>query len=70
MPIPYSLALYAGGEILDMISQSGPVAKAVLFILLAFSILSWAIIVSKWNLMRRARTQSGRFVRAFRKAQR
>jgi biopolymer transport protein TolQ len=70
MPIPYSLALYAGGEILDMISQSGPVAKAVLFILLAFSILSWAIIVSKWNLMRKARTQSGRFVRAFRKAQR
>jgi len=70
MPIPYSLALYVGGEVLDMISQSGPVAKSVLFILLAFSILSWAIIVSKWNLMRRARTQSGRFVRAFRKAQR
>jgi biopolymer transport protein TolQ len=70
MPIPYPPALYAGGEILDMISQSGPVAKTVLFILLAFSILSWAIIVSKWNLMRRARTQSGRFVRAFRKAQR
>jgi biopolymer transport protein TolQ len=70
MPFTYSLALYAGGEVLDMISQSGPVAKSVLFILLAFSVLSWAIIVSKWNLMRRARRQSGRFVRAFRKAQR
>ena len=70
MPFTYSLALYIGGEVLDMISQSGPVAKFVLFVLLAFSILSWAIIVSKWNLMRRARTQSGRFVRAFRKAQR
>ena len=70
MSIPYPPALYAGGEILDMISQSGPVAKTVLFILLAFSILSWAIIVSKWNLMSRARRQSGRFVRAFRKAQR
>jgi biopolymer transport protein TolQ len=70
MPLTLPPALYAGGEILDMISQSGAVAKTVLFILLAFSILSWAIIVSKWNLMRRARTQSGRFIRAFRKAQR
>lgn len=70
MPFTHPLALYVGGEVLDMISQSGPVAKAVLFILLAFSVLSWAIIVSKWSLMRRARTQSGRFIRAFRKAQR
>jgi len=70
MPFPHSLAFYVGGEVLDMISQSGAVAKSVLFILLAFSILSWAIIVSKWSLLRRANTQSGRFVRAFRKAQR
>src|SRR5262249_47799770 len=32
--------------------------------------ISWAIILTKWTLLRRARTQSGRFVRAFRKAQR
>lgn len=70
MPLTYSLAFFVGGEILDMISQSGAVAKTVLFILLAFSILSWAIIVSKWNLLRKAQVQSGRFVRAFRKAQR
>ena len=36
----------------------------------AFSVISWAIILSKWNLLRRAKVQSGRFVRAFRKAQR
>ena len=35
-----------------------------------FSVISWAIILSKWSLVRRARVQSGRFVRAFRKAQR
>ena len=73
MPFTHSLAFFVffiGGEVLDMISQSGAVAKAVLFILLAFSILSWAIIVSKWSLLRKANTQSGRFVRAFRKAQR
>lgn len=53
-----------------MFSNTGLVAKAVLLILLFFSLFSWAIIVSKLTLFRRARVQSGRFVRAFRKATR
>src|ERR1051326_4462940 len=64
------LAVFVGGEIVDMISNSGPVAKLVLLALLVFSLISWAIILTKWSLLRRARAQSGRFVRAFRKAQR
>ncbi len=64
------LAAFVGGEVVDMISNSGPVAKLVLLALLAFSLISWAIILTKWSLLRRARMQSGRFVRAFRKAQR
>ena len=32
--------------------------------------VSWAIILAKWGLLRRARVRSGRFMRAFRKAQR
>src|ERR1700683_4637458 len=67
--LPYS-AFFVGGEILDLISSTGPVAKFVLVTLLAFSLISWAIILTKWNLLRRARVQSGRFLRAFRKAQR
>jgi biopolymer transport protein TolQ len=67
--LPYS-ALFISGEILDLLSSTGPVAKFVLFTLLAFSLISWAIILTKWRLLRRARTQSGRFLRAFRKAQR
>ncbi|HUO13342.1 MAG TPA: MotA/TolQ/ExbB proton channel family protein [Verrucomicrobiae bacterium] len=63
-------AVFVGGEIVDMISNTGPVAKLVLLFLLAFSLISWAIILTKWGLLRRARMQSGRFVRAFRKAQR
>lgn len=63
-------ALYVGEEIVNLISQSGPVAKAVLLILLAFSILSWSIILSKWANLKRARAQSGRFLRAFRKSKR
>ena len=66
----YCLAFAVGGEIVDLINQTGLVAKAVLLILLVFSVLSWAIILAKWSLLRRARVQSGRFVRAFRKAQR
>ena len=63
-------ALYVGEEIVNLISQSGPVAKAVLVLLLGFSILSWSIILSKWAGLKRARTQSGRFLRAFRKSKR
>src|SRR5205823_10809216 len=63
------VSLFIGGEIVNLVSESGPVAKAVLLILLLFSILSWSIILSKWTSLRRARTQSGRFLRAFRKAQ-
>ena len=64
------LAAVVGGEIIDLVGETGPVAKSVLLILLVFSLISWAIILSKWSLLRRARVQSGRFVRAFRKAQR
>jgi biopolymer transport protein TolQ len=64
------LAAVVGGEIIDLVGETGPVAKVVLLLLLIFSLISWAIILSKWSVLRRARVQSGRFVRAFRKAQR
>jgi biopolymer transport protein TolQ len=64
------LAVFVGGEIVDMLSTAGAVAKLVLLVLLAFSLISWAIILTKWSLLTRARLQSGRFVRAFRKAER
>lgn len=70
MHVPQLLSLFVGGEIVDLVQETGVVAKAVLLFLLVFSVVSWAIILSKWRLLRRARVQSGRFVRAFRKAQR
>jgi biopolymer transport protein TolQ len=66
----FLLALIIGGEIVELVNETGAVAKGVLIVLLIFSLISWAIILSKWSLLRRARVQSGRFVRAFRKAQR
>src|ERR1700691_5203879 len=70
MQLPSLLAVFIGGEILDLLASTGPVAKFVLLTLLVFSLISWAIILTKWSLLRRARVQSGRFLRAFRKAQR
>jgi biopolymer transport protein TolQ len=70
MPILNLLAVALGGEVLEMVSNTGLVAKIVLFILLAASLLSWAIILSKYGLFRRASVQSGRFVRVFRRANR
>ena len=64
------LAAFVGGELVDMVSNTGAIAKLVLLVLLAFSLISWAIILTKWSLLTRARGQSGRFMRAFRKAQR
>ena len=65
-----ALLLFVGGEIVDLVLQTGPVAKTALFLLVAFSVLSWAVILSKWRVIRRAREQSARFARVSRKAQR
>jgi len=59
-----------GSALLEMIHNSGPVAFAVLVILLLASIFSWAIMISKWSRFGRAHTQSLRFLRAFRKSTR
>src|SRR5437660_11444806 len=65
---PIFLTAIIGGEIANLVAQSGIVAKVVLLILLLFSLISWAVILSKWSSYSRARVQSGRFLRAFRKA--
>jgi biopolymer transport protein TolQ len=53
-----------------MVQGTGIVARIVLLILFIFSLISWSIILSKWSSLKRARTQSGRFLRAFRRATR
>lgn len=59
-----------GNQLLQMIVHSGPTAIAVLVVLLAGSVWSWAIIFSKSSTLRRANNQTRRFMRAFRKATR
>jgi biopolymer transport protein TolQ len=59
-----------GSALLEMIHNSGPVAFAVLILLLLASIFSWTIMISKWSRFGKAQTQSARFIRAFRKSTR
>jgi biopolymer transport protein TolQ len=60
----------SGSAIVEMIQNSGPIALAVLGLLLLSSLFSWAVILAKLSSFGRARAQSQRFLRAFRKATR
>lgn len=51
-----------------MLHNSGPMAFTVLVLLLAMSVFSWAIMISKWRAFAAAQAQGRRFVRAFRKS--
>jgi biopolymer transport protein TolQ len=52
----------------ELIKTSEPIPLAVFAILVILSILSWAIIFSKWSSFGKARTANRQFLRAFRKA--
>lgn len=53
-------------SILELLLRASPIAKAVLILLLLFSIYSWAIITSKWLWLRRAETATRDFLSRFR----
>ena len=53
-------------SVLDLLKEASPLTMGVLLLLLVFSVFSWAIIFSKWNSLRQARTGNGGFLRAFR----
>jgi biopolymer transport protein TolQ len=62
------LVAASSSALVEMVRNSGPVAFAVLIILLIASICSWTIMLSKWHRFGRARKQSQGFLRAFRKS--
>jgi len=55
-----------GGEFLDLVLQAGLVVKLVLLLLLAASILSWALIGYKWRALRGAEEDDSTFLDAYR----
>jgi len=68
LTLPHLGGLFLQLNFWDLILSSGPLPKAVMAILLVFSLLSWAVILSKWALFRSARAANRAFLRAFRKS--
>lgn len=69
--IPALLVFYQGfyrGEVWQLLANTGVVARIVLLILLAFSILSWAIILHKYRSFKAARRESQEFLKVFRQS--
>jgi biopolymer transport protein TolQ len=50
---------------MSIAAGTGPVVKIVLFILIFFSVVSWAIIFSKWSSFRQATKQTENFLDLF-----
>ncbi|MBM3421950.1 protein TolQ [Chlorobium limicola] len=49
----------------SLISDSGPLVLFVLFLLLSFSVISWAIIAYKFNTVRKSKQESDEFLECF-----
>ncbi len=60
--------LYVSFDAFGLILQAGLIVKLVLFILFAFSLISWAIILSKWRELRGASQDSGAFLEIYHEA--
>jgi len=60
----------SSNALVEMVMNSGPVAMAVLILLLCASLYSWTVIFGKMSTFSKATKESRRFVRAFRKATR
>jgi biopolymer transport protein TolQ len=67
--VPAAFAQVEGGMqqvgIVSMVTGSGLVVQAVLYILILFSVFSWGVIIYKARQVRTARRQSARFVELF-----
>ena len=56
---------HANGGIVSLIAGSGPVVLLVLLVLIAFSIISWAIIAWKFGFVRKSMRESQDFLDSF-----
>jgi biopolymer transport protein TolQ len=56
------------GSVIDLIVDATPVSKAVLVILLLFSVVSWAVVIYKALAFRRIERQTSTFLDVFRRS--
>lgn len=62
-----NIDLYTGG-IIGLVTSAGPVGKAVVFLLLIFSIVSWTIIFLKWRQFGKTEREGERFLQVIKDA--
>ena len=65
MATPAPLAGQGGADVWRLVWQAGPVVQGVLLILVLFSIMSWAIIISKAKTLWESRRQNQQFADLF-----
>jgi biopolymer transport protein TolQ len=58
----------AGHDLLQMVASSSPIQKAVLLVLILFSVTSWAVILFKLWVFSRSERQSVAFLEVFRRS--
>ena len=56
-----------GAGVFGLFGETGWVGKGIVIILLGFSVVSWAMILLKYQFLRRAERESHAFLSAFRK---
>ncbi|MBI3449382.1 MAG: MotA/TolQ/ExbB proton channel family protein [Acidobacteria bacterium] len=54
------------GDVLSLVLHSGPMAQFIIFVLLGFSTVSWAIMVERYRVIQRSERESAAFVSKFR----
>jgi biopolymer transport protein TolQ len=54
-----------GISLIDLLLKSSPIAKFVLLLLLLFSLVSWAIIFSKWRALKASQKDTDEFLSRF-----
>lgn len=59
----------AGVHVLRLLLEASPLVKAVILLLLGFSVVSWAVIAMKWRELRRADEDSAELLAVYRKGE-
>jgi biopolymer transport protein TolQ len=57
-------------DVWAILADTGPFARVILFVLLGFSVGSWAIMIDRWRFFRQLRAESARFLDSARRAHR
>jgi biopolymer transport protein TolQ len=65
IPAGVSVESAFSNDIIQMMLQAGPMVKFVLLLLLLFSVISWAIIFTKYRRLGRAKAETGTFLELF-----